>query len=79
MLFPLDPDTTSNEELEIDIEPETTTTPRLLKSKENAETPAGLDVSKLEEELDRRLQEQHAKETGICPVRRELYSQCFGE
>ena len=26
-----------------------------------------------------RLQQRQARETGICPVRRELYSQCFGE
>ena len=26
-----------------------------------------------------RLQRRQARETGICPVRRELYSQCFGE
>ena len=25
-----------------------------------------------------RLQQRQARETGICPVRRELYSQCFG-
>lgn len=43
-------------------------------------TPATrLDVVSLQEELDRRLQQRQAKETGICPVRRELYSQCFDE
>lgn len=26
-----------------------------------------------------KLQQRQARETGICPVRRELYSQCFGE
>jgi len=42
-------------------------------------TPATrLDVVALQEELDRRLQQRQARETGICPVRRELYSQCFG-
>lgn len=42
-------------------------------------TPATrLDVLNLEEELDTRLQQRQARETGICPVRRELYSQCFG-
>jgi len=25
-----------------------------------------------------RLQQRQARETGICPVRRELFSQCFG-
>jgi dynein light intermediate chain len=43
-------------------------------------TPATrLDVVALQEELDRRLQQRQARETGICPVRRELYSQCFDE
>jgi dynein light intermediate chain len=38
-----------------------------------------LDVVALQEELDRRLQQRQARETGICPVRRELYTQCFDE
>merc|ERR1719468_1172940 len=43
-------------------------------------TPATrLDVINLQEELDKRLQQRQARETGICPVRRELYSQCFDE
>ncbi|KAK0085163.1 hypothetical protein PV325_005660 [Microctonus aethiopoides] len=43
-------------------------------------TPATrLDVINLQEQLDMRLQQQQARETGICPVRRELYSQCFDE
>jgi dynein light intermediate chain len=42
-------------------------------------TPATrLDVINLQEQLDMRLQQRQARETGICPVRRELYSQCFG-
>ena len=42
-------------------------------------TPATrLDVINLQEQLDTRLQQRQARETGICPVRRELYSQCFG-
>lgn len=32
-----------------------------------------------QEQLDTRLQQRQARETGICPVRRELYSQCFGQ
>ena len=32
----------------------------------------------LQEQLDMRLQQRQARETGICPVRRELFSQCFG-
>lgn len=43
-------------------------------------TPATrLDVTNLQENLDQRLQQRQARETGICPVREELYSQCFGE
>lgn len=43
-------------------------------------TPATrLDVINLQEQLDTRLQQRQARETGICPVRRDLYSQCFGE
>ena len=43
-------------------------------------TPATrLDVINLQEQLDIRLQQRQARETGICPVRRELYSQCFDE
>lgn len=36
------------------------------------------DVTNLQEMLDARLQQTQARETGICPVRRELYKQCFG-
>jgi dynein light intermediate chain len=35
-------------------------------------------VINLQEQLDHMLQKRQARETGICPVRRELYSQCFG-
>lgn len=43
-------------------------------------TPATrLDVTNLQEQLDQKLQQRQARETGICPVREELYSQCFGE
>lgn len=41
--------------------------------------PAGrLDVQKLQEDLDKKLLQRQARDTGICPVREELYSQCFG-
>lgn len=33
----------------------------------------------LQEDLDRRLQQRQARETGICPIREELYAQCFDE
>lgn len=43
-------------------------------------TPATrLDVINLQEQLDHQLQSRQARETGICPVREELYSQCFGK
>jgi dynein light intermediate chain len=43
-------------------------------------TPATrLEVINLQEQLDNQLQQRQARETGICPVREELYSQCFGE
>lgn len=37
------------------------------------------DVITLQEQMDTKLQQRQARETGICPVRRELYSQCFGK
>ncbi|CAL1269625.1 unnamed protein product, partial [Larinioides sclopetarius] len=43
-------------------------------------TPATrLDVINLAEKLDTRLIERNAREIGICPIRRELYDQCFGQ
>jgi dynein light intermediate chain, axonemal len=43
-------------------------------------TPATrLDVINLQEQLDHQLQARQARETGICPIREELYSQCFGK
>merc|ERR1719354_423341 len=43
-------------------------------------TPATrLDVINLQEQLDLILQKRQARETGIDPVRRELYTQCFDE
>lgn len=43
-------------------------------------TPATrLEVINLQEQLDNQLQQRQARETGICPVREELYSQCFDE
>jgi len=38
-----------------------------------------MDVIRLQEELDERLVERQARETGICPVREDLYSQTFDE
>ncbi|XP_076307326.1 putative inner dynein arm light chain, axonemal Dnali1 [Tachypleus tridentatus] len=43
-------------------------------------TPATrLDVLNIQEQLDMKLQQRQARETGICPIRRELYDQCFDE
>ena len=36
-------------------------------------------VLTIQEQLDQMLQKRQARETGICPVRRELYGQAFGE
>ncbi|XP_061084640.1 axonemal dynein light intermediate polypeptide 1-like [Conger conger] len=38
-----------------------------------------IDVIKLEEQLNLKLLQRQAKETGLCQVRRELHSQCFDE
>ncbi|OWA54912.1 33 kDa inner dynein arm light chain, axonemal [Hypsibius exemplaris] len=41
-------------------------------------TPASrMDVINLQERLDARLEHLQARETGICPIRRDLYSQTF--
>ena len=43
-------------------------------------TPATrLDVINLQEALDQKLAQRKARETGICPIREELYAQCFDE
>ncbi|KAG6556912.1 hypothetical protein Mapa_001327 [Marchantia paleacea] len=34
-----------------------------------------LDVINLQEKLDQQLQHRQARETGICPIREELYAQ----
>jgi len=45
-----------------------------------SDTPATrLDVIKLQERLDVKLKQRQARETGICPIRRELYGQVFDE
>ena len=43
-------------------------------------TPATkMDVINLQEILDAKLQQRHAREMGICPVREDLYAQTFDE
>ncbi|XP_023215235.1 33 kDa inner dynein arm light chain, axonemal-like [Centruroides sculpturatus] len=37
------------------------------------------DVLNLQEQLDQKLVQQQARETGICMIRRKLYDQCFDE
>ncbi|KAM6910529.1 axonemal dynein light intermediate polypeptide 1 [Xenentodon cancila] len=37
------------------------------------------EVVNLGERLEKLLQEKQARQVGICPIRRELYSQCFDE
>jgi dynein light intermediate chain len=37
------------------------------------------EVVKLQQELDEMLEQRKARTTGICPVRSELYGQCFDE
>ena len=41
--------------------------------------PTRVDVLTLQEQLDARLRLRQARDGGICPVREELYSQCFDE
>lgn len=31
------------------------------------------------EQLDLKIKEQQARQSGLCAIRRALYSQCFGE
>lgn len=37
------------------------------------------EVVTLQEGLDRKLQTKQARETGICPIREQLYNECFDE
>ena len=43
------------------------------------EPASRVDIVNLQEKLDKALAERKARETGICPVRDQLYSQCFDE
>lgn len=38
-----------------------------------------LEVKKLGEKLDTYLERFEVKEVGICPIKRELYTQCFSK
>ncbi|XP_060934891.1 axonemal dynein light intermediate polypeptide 1-like [Limanda limanda] len=51
-----------------------------MKKKKISSAPASrLDVMRLQQLLDTKLKQRCAKERGICPFRRELYSQCLDE
>ena len=43
------------------------------------EPASRIDVARLREMLDQKLLERQARETGLCPVREELFQQCFDE
>jgi dynein light intermediate chain, axonemal len=45
----------------------------------SAEDATRIDVARLREMLDQKLLERQARETGICPVREELFGECFDE
>merc|ERR1711907_709043 len=45
----------------------------------SAQPASRFDVITLQEQLDRRMAERKARESGICVVREQLYSQCFDE
>ena len=36
-------------------------------------------MARLREMLDQKMLERQARDTGLCPVRQELFSQCFDE
>ncbi|XP_077386616.1 axonemal dynein light intermediate polypeptide 1-like [Festucalex cinctus] len=44
-----------------------------------SEPSTRVDVVNLEEELDKKLLQTRAMDTGICPLRRQLYTECFDE
>lgn len=45
----------------------------------NCEVASRMDVITLQEQLDLRCQQRSALKFGICPVREDLYQQCFDE
>ncbi|XP_077429635.1 axonemal dynein light intermediate polypeptide 1-like [Vanacampus margaritifer] len=44
-----------------------------------SEPSTRVDVVNLEDELDKKLLQTRAMDTGICPLRRQLYTECFDE
>ncbi|VVC25308.1 Axonemal dynein light chain [Cinara cedri] len=51
----------------------------LWRQKVSSQPATRMDVIKLTEMMNMSLQHLQARETGICPTRRALYSQCFDE
>lgn len=45
----------------------------------SSDPSTGADVIELERSLNRELQRRHARQNGLCSIRSELYSQCFGK
>ena len=45
----------------------------------SSEAPNRSDVTQLKDDLDQKLMERQARDSGICPVREELYQQAFDE
>merc|ERR1711871_60756 len=45
----------------------------------SSQAASRFDVITLQEQLDRRMAERKARESGICVVREQLYAQCFNE
>ncbi|KDO30339.1 hypothetical protein SPRG_05050 [Saprolegnia parasitica CBS 223.65] len=45
----------------------------------SAEPSTRFDVIKLQEQMDGKLLKRQARESGICPVREDIYAQCFDE
>lgn len=43
------------------------------------EPASRIDVARLREMLDQKLLERQARDSGLCPVREELFGQCFDE
>ena len=45
----------------------------------SSETASRQEVIELEEQIDSRLLQRQARDSGICPIRRELFTECFDE
>nr|XP_029133278.1 axonemal dynein light intermediate polypeptide 1-like [Labrus bergylta] len=77
---PTSTDTTKQEILNAILPPrEWTDGTRLWVQQVSSAPSTRTDVIHLGELLDTKLQQRQARQTAICPVRRELYSQCFDE